>query len=67
MALQSDLCREGGDLAFKASLLLLAFLKLPTLPLTDERVVQQRYRFPQWTFKLMFYCEYNMRYNMRLS
>ncbi len=27
------LCREGEDLAFKANLLLLAFPKLPTLPL----------------------------------
>ncbi len=29
------LCREGGDLAYKASLLLLAFPKSPTLPLKD--------------------------------
>ncbi len=29
-------------------------------PSTDERIVQQRYRFPQRTFKLMFYCEYEI-------
>ncbi len=36
------LCREGGDLAFKASLLSLAFPKLPTIPLKVHYVIFRR-------------------------